>query len=417
MHMTEFSFIYPNFARINFPKIMNRILYILGIAMSILTLASCNDNIPQPDEKLKGNTVIVYMGAENSLQKFSYYDLQEMQMGMQDIPENCQVVVYRDAELKPSIFLLNRKGITTWKEYKSDMDSADPAIMENILKDIVKGFPSEKYSLVLWSHGTGWIDETRNSRAIIVDNENNSTSNKGNWIEISELSNVLASLPHMEYILFDACYMQSVEVASQLYRHASYIIGSPTEIPGDGAPYHLIMEALCKANPQDIIEGYSSGYRNGNGVLLSAVSCADIPDFCAETAKYIPSAFSKDNMPKTPGIQIYAPAYGNTYNTQNAMPVPYDMRSAMHRALSQDDFAAWEMAWKKTILYPTWANSWDTVYSPGTHGNFHCTMQDENLYGGISMNIPDEKYDSKGWNRQFQDTEWYKTTSWEQTGW
>lgn len=113
MHMSEFSFIYPNFARINFPKIMNRILYILGIAMSILTLASCNDNIPQPDEKLKGNTVIVYMGAENSLQKFSYYDLQEMQMGMQDIPENCQVVVYRDAELKPSIFLLNRKGITT----------------------------------------------------------------------------------------------------------------------------------------------------------------------------------------------------------------------------------------------------------------------------------------------------------------
>ena len=121
MHMTVFSFIYPNFARINFPKkIMNRILYILGIAMSILTLASCNDNIPQPDEKLKGNTVIVYMGAENSLQKFSYYDLQEMQMGMQDIPENCQVVVYRDAELKPSIFLLNRKGMTFAREKNAD---------------------------------------------------------------------------------------------------------------------------------------------------------------------------------------------------------------------------------------------------------------------------------------------------------
>jgi hypothetical protein len=208
-----------------------------------------------------------------------------------------------------------------------------------------------------------------------------------------------------------------VEVASQLYKYTSYIIGSPTEIPGEGAPYHLIMKAMCQANPQDIIEGYASAYRNGNGVLLSAVSCTDFPEFCAETAKYIPSAFSKNNMPKTPGIQIYAPAYGNSYSTQNAMPVPYDMRSAMHRALSKNDFVAWEMAWKKTILYPTWANSWDTMYSPGTHGYSHCTMQDENLYGGISMNIPNEKYDDKGWNNEFRLTDWYDMTLWEQTGW
>lgn len=396
---------------------MKRILYILGLALAILPLTSCNDDIPQPDEKLKGNTVIIYMGAENSLQSFSYNDLNEMQIGTKDIPEDCQVVVYRDAELKPSIFKLNRKGMTTWKEYKTEMNSADPATMKSILKDIIKDFPSEKYSLVLWSHGSGWIDETRNSRAIIVDNQSNSTSNKGSWIGISELASILASLPRMEYIFFDACYMQSVEVASQLYKYTSYIIGSPTEIPGEGAPYHLIMKAMCQANPQDIIEGYASAYRNGNGVLLSAVSCTDFPDFCTETAKYIPSAFSKNDMPKTPGIQIYAPAYGNSYSTQNAMPVPYDMRSAMHRALSKNDFAAWEMAWKKTILYPTWADSWDTMYSPGTHGYFHCTMQDENLYGGISMNIPNEKYDDKGWNNEFRLTDWYDMTLWEQTGW
>lgn len=396
---------------------MKRILYILGLALAILPFTSCNDDIPQPDEKLKGNTVIIYMGAENSLQSFSYNDLNEMQMGAKDIPEDCQVVVYRDAELKPSIFKLNRKGMTTWKEYKTDMNSADPATMKSILKDIIKDFPSKKYSLVLWSHGSGWIDETRNSRAIIVDNQSNSTSNKGSWIGISELASILASLPRMEYIFFDACYMQSVEVASQLYKYTSYIIGSPTEIPGEGAPYHLIMKAMCQANPQDIIEGYASAYRNGNGVLLSAVSCTDFPDFCAETAKYIPSAFSKNDMPKTPGIQIYAPAYGNSYSTQNAMPVPYDMRSAMHRALSKNDFATWEMAWKKTILYPTWADSWDTMYSPGTHGYSHCTMQDENLYGGISMNIPNEKYDDKGWNNEFRLTDWYDMTLWEQTGW
>lgn len=396
---------------------MKRIFYLLGIALSIMVLTSCTDDIPKPGEKLTGNTVIVYMGAENSLQSFSYNDLYEMKMGAEDIPQDCQVVVYRDAELKPAIYHITRKGTTIWKEYENDMDSADPTTMKNILKDIVKGFPSQKYSLVLWSHGTGWKDEERNSRAIIVDNESNSTSNKGNWIEISELSGILASMPHLEYIFFDACYMQSVEVASQLYNYASYIIGSPTEIPGEGAPYHLIMKALCQANPQDIIEGYASGYKTGNGVLLSAISCADFPDFCAETAKYIPTAFPKDDMPKTQGVQIYAPAYGTSYSTQSAMPVPYDMRAAMHRALSEEDFAAWEMAWKSTILYPTWTKSWDSMYDPYTHGDFHCTMQDENLYGGISMNIPNVKYDAKGWNREFQRTPWYDMTGWEQTGW
>ena len=417
MYTIVFSFICPTFAHIKDIKNMKRTLYTLGIALNILTLVSCNDDIPKPNEKLTNNTVIVYMGAENSLQSFSYNDLYEMQMGAKDIPEDCQVVVYRDAELKPAIYRINQKGVTTWREYNTDMDSADPATMKSILKDIVKEFPSEKYSLVLWSHGTGWIDETRNSRAIIVDNGSNSSSNKGNWIEIKELAGILASMPHLEYILFDACYMQSVEVASQLYSYASYIIGSPTEIPGEGAPYHLIMKALCQANPQSIIEGYASGYSTGNGVLLSAISCADFPEFCAETAKYIPSAFPKDDMPKTQGIQIYAPAFGNSYSTQNAMPVPYDLRSAMHRALCQEDFQTWEMAWKNAILYPTWSYSWDTIYRPNTHGNFHCTLQDEKLYGGISMNIPNEKYESKGWNREFQLTPWYEMTSWEQTGW
>ena len=386
----------------------------------MLPLTSCNDDIPPPDEKLKGNTVIVYMGAENRLQNFSRNDLDEMHMGRKDIPEDCQVVVYRDAELKPSIFLINSKGMTTWKEYTNEMDSADPATMESVLKEIVQKFPSEKYSLILWSHGSGWMDDPNNSRAIIVDNNKNSFSDIGNWLNISELSNILASLPRMEYIFFDACYMQSVEVASQLYNHTPYIIGSPTEIPGEGAPYHHIMGALCQANPQGIINGYASYYGTSKGVLLSAVSCTNFPAFCTETAKYIPSAFSKKDMPRTAGIQIYAPAFGTSSSTQNTMPVPYDMRSAMYRALSEEDFAAWEMAWKKAILYPTWAESWESSYrdvNGKNYGPFHRTMQDSEHYGGISMNIPNEKYDSKGWNAQFRLTPWYSMTSWEQTGW
>ena len=211
-----FSLIYSIFARIKCIKGMKKTLYhILRTVFAVLApmlLLSCNKEIPQPDEPLKKNTVIVYMGAENSLYGFSYNDLNEMRLGSKDIPENCQVVVFIDNRSLPSILLFDKNGETTWKKFTTEQNSADPATMKSILKDIVEHFPSEKYSLVLWSHGSGWIDETRNSRAIIVDNESNSTSNRGSWIGINQLASVLASLPHMEYIFFDACYMQSVEV-------------------------------------------------------------------------------------------------------------------------------------------------------------------------------------------------------------
>lgn len=392
-------------------------LTLFGIIFMAASLFSCSDELPQPDEKLTGNTVIMYMGAENSLHPNSYKDLDEMKMALKDIPENCQVVVYQDAELKPVIFHLTQNGITTWKTYEEDLDSSKPETVKNILNEIVKGFPSQKYSLVLWSHGDGWIEHA-NSRSIIVDNGNNSYSDIGSWLNISDLSKILSTQPHMEYILFDACYMQSVEVASQLYTHASYIIGSPTEIPADGAPYHLIMKALCEANIQDIIENYASAYpKSDEGVLLSAVSSEDFPAFCTETAKHIPSLFKKENMPNTTGIQIYAPAFGSARPYQSNIPVPYDIRSAMHRILDNENYKIWEQQWRKTILYPHKTNNWVSMYSSYYYGTFHNTMQDSEHYGGISMNIPSDKYSSYGWDKQFQQTEWYRLTSWDQTGW
>lgn len=401
---------------------MKRFTHTISILCSIMLLAlgmqSCKKELPEPAPQAMAHTVIVYMGAENSLNTFSKSDINEMMFAHKDIPKDCQIVIFKDDIGLPSISLLNNKGLTTWKEYKDEINSADASTMKKVLQGIISDFPSTRYSLILWSHGNGWYNRTRTiSRSIIIDNGNNTHSDYGSWIHISDLAKILSSLPRMDYIFFDACYMQTVEVAAELYPYTDYIIGSPTEIPGNGAPYHLIMKDLCLSNPQGIIDGYASGYPGEYGVLLSAVSCADFPDFCAATTKYICKTFPKDNMPPNAGIQIYAPRYGLSHSTQNSMPVPFDMRSAMHRLLDQDDFATWNRQWQRTILYPVSAKKWDTIYPEFTYGNFHCTLTDAEHYGGISMNIPNPLYDSKGWNEMFRQSTWYTLAGWQGTGW
>lgn len=406
---------------------MKRMKQHLALAASVLLfsafsgtcLTSCSDDLPTPGEKLTGNTVIVYMGAENSLSYFSQSDLNEMKAALGDIPEDCQVVVYQDAELKPVIFHLTTNSISTWYEYTEDHNSADMNIVKSVLNRIIRDFPSEKYSLVLWSHGTGWIDQpNRPQRSIIIDNGHNTQSDMGQWLHIGQLASILSGMPHMEYIFFDACYMQSVEVASYLYPYADYIIGSPTETPSTGAPYDRIMKALCKADIRAIIDGHAEEYTGSLGVLLSAVHTAEFRNLCTVTSQFIPGAFPRTDMPSTDGIQIYAPEYGqgNVY-MQDAMPVPYDIRSAMYHTLSAEDYAVWEEAWKKAILHPIKSKAWESAYPTIRYGKAHCTLTDAEHYGGISMNIPRREYREQGWEEQFRLSPWYTFTLWEETGW
>ncbi len=391
---------------------MERLLSHARVALSLilctLCLVGCKNSVPTPEEPAKTHTVIVYMGAENSLASYAQWDLEEMKSALDDIPQDCQVVVYHDATAKPIVYRLTKDKFAVWREYREELNSADAEVMKSVLRDIVSGLKSNSYSLVLWSHGTGWSDYSDTpQRSIIIDNgRNNGWSNTGTWLNVSQLASVLETLPRMQYIFFDACFMQSVEVASHLYPLTDHIIAAPNEIPGLGAPYHLMMKELCQANIKGIIDRYAEGYPGSHGVLLSAVCTAEFPNLCSLTAQFVPQAFARENMPSTDGIQIYAP------RDLSSQPVPYDMRSAMHRALSAEQFALWETQWQKTILHCVKSQNWDTSYRGAEHDH----LTDPDHYGGISMHIPQE-VDEAAWNAQFQATPWYNMAGWEQTGW
>ena len=388
---------------------MKRVLYIF-LSVLIYSISACqNYDEPEPGTRTK-RTVIVYMAAENSLSRFFARDTLEMTKAAAYVPDDVNFVIYLDGPKYPTICTLTaQEGKKTWKEYRKDIDSADSTNMLNTIKEIANAFPAEHYGLVLWSHASGWVNrkEAKRRNTILVDNNcNSSASNIGSEMNISELRWVLENFKHLDYIFFDACFMQSIEVAYELRKVTDYIVGSPAEIPGEGAPYEMIMTALCNGDAKEIANQYYEGYKDGDGVVLSVIDCSKLEALAKKTAQYVPTVWANKAELNTSGIQYYVPFI--TWNSHH--PEPFDMNSTMHKLLPEDMYEEWRPYLDAAVPFRKATPWWFSVL-------YHASLTDPDYFSGVSMFIPHSKYEPYGWDAQFQTTQWYAAAGWKQTGW
>lgn len=82
------------------------------------------------------------------------------------------------------------------------------------------------------SHSSSWVPATNDANSRSIGYYRRTQMNIPDFHDV-----LLSSFPRpLKFILFDSCSMQAVEVAYELRDCAEYFIGSPTEIPGPGAP-------------------------------------------------------------------------------------------------------------------------------------------------------------------------------------
>lgn len=124
-------------------------------------------------------------------------------------------------------------------------------------------------------------------------------------IETTDLADAMADAGfHTEYILFDACYMSSVEVAYELKDVTHYLIASPTEVLSYGFPYitmgkHLLGTPNYKGIVDSFISFYSSYYLPYGTVAVT--DCTQL-DALAAIAQQINAAAAEQLAPN--GVQI-----------------------------------------------------------------------------------------------------------------
>lgn len=394
------------------------------LIMTMLTTSCRHHDEPSDigEDHIVERTVIVYMAAENSLSPYARSDSSEIARGLSAVTDDYNLILYKDDVHLPVIYWMTaRKGIREWKQYKMDQDSADSTIMLNTLRSIIKAFPAHHYGLVLWSHANGWVpklDRTQDTassgrstrRTWGIDNNSNSLGNIGSEMEITTLRWILDQLPRMDFILFDTCFMQNIESAYELRGVADYLIGSPAEIPGNGAPYTSILESLMKADAISIAEKYYQTYKNSGGVALSVIDCLELENLATVTAGYLPKIFSSGSKIDTEGVQNYVP-YDAGFSWR---PEGYDMKSFMHKHLEADDFENWLQALNRAVPFSKATDYWASQFY-GSHNH----LNDPNNYSGVAMFIPNTKYNTakNNWNEAFRRTSWYKAAGWANTGW
>ena len=386
----------------------------------LLSMTSCHW-FRHDEEQLYDRTVLVYIAAENSIASYAKSDIDEMLQASADIPANSRLIVYVDDTQLPRIISIeppqegeSRQRVLT--EYATEQDSGDPETLHNIMEWTTKNFPSQSYGLVLWSHGDAWLPaQAPLQRSIGIDNNQNTYKDTGSKMNIADVADALATLPKLEFILFDACFMQAVEVAYELRHVTKTIVASPAEIPGPGAPYHRIVKPML-ASPFDatqIAEEYYQEYIDENregeakyhGALISTIDCAHLDELATATAAIVTKYASMESTTALGNIQHYCHAPNKT------RPSYYDMNDYMHHLITNDtDYNHWKSIFDKAVVYAKATPWWYSIYSGREY-------VDHMAYSGISCYVPQDTKTNATLNTHFQTTAWYRAAGWAQAGW
>lgn len=200
---------------------MKKIILLLFV---IFTLFSCS-KIEESDW-----TILIYMAADNSLEYEALDEIADMMQA--DFSDNINVIVqidYSESNSPPAAYRYHiYPGSKEQISYLGEIDSGDENELTAFANWGFRKYPSEKQALVIWSHGNGWYPY------FCPDVEAGTDIGIANGELRTGLKNINE---HLEILIFDACNMQTLEVAAEIADYTDYIIGSEDGVNSAGFPY------------------------------------------------------------------------------------------------------------------------------------------------------------------------------------
>ena len=418
-------------------------LPLLLVAFLLAQACGHDHNAPEPPPDVARRTVLVYMAAQNSLGARGNHlaDSLEIVAGSQYIDEADRLLVFVDDGAAPRLYRYSRREARPQllRRWERDPSSASPALLEEVVSLAARYCPARSYGLVLWSHADGWLPPTTEAsgQALrrpglrpfsfgIDDGPEHYGSDTGAQMDITALADALSRTGlHFNYVFFDACLMQNLEVAYALRHVADYVVAAPMSIAACGANYtSQLRQGLFAADPAAIVGTYVADAADpaqqrqyqGYGLTLAAVRTAALEPLAQVLRQALPHSAAAGRQSVDMAGALNYQAYTSYYYYR---PHNYDAAHALRRLLPEP--------WRSQAL----AALADAVAAKGTTGRFYIgpgiwTFQtvDEADYSGVSIFVPQQVYaDNAAYtphgdlNAAFRRTAWYEAAGWAATGW
>ena len=202
----------------------------LYIAFMSLVLCSCSNEYFE--DSIFSN-IVFYIVSDNNLHVYS--DSLLLDLSKNVVSQNdSRIFVYVDDLNKPRLYQL-QNGLILLNKY-SEVNSLSPNHIHKVLTYLAFNYPANENGLIMWSHGTGWInvEESAESRAFGYD--------RGETVNLNKLFDALPI--KYDYIVFDACNMGTIETLAEAKEKCIYLIGSPEPVPADGIINSLTINLL-----------------------------------------------------------------------------------------------------------------------------------------------------------------------------
>lgn len=266
-------------------------------------------------------TIMVFMNAKNNLEAAGLYNINDMErVGSSDkvniIVEagrmNGQegdthddgdwigvrrLYIKKDADTKKitSQIVYSKSGQNVY-------DMGDYKKVIEFVKWTKQKFPARRYMLVLWDHGTGWLDpqkkQEQSNKGISFDDET------GNYISTEEIGKIVKESGGVDILAFDACLMQMAEVLAEVKDYTKVVIGSEEVVPGYGYPYGLFLDVIVKKpsmSNEDIAKTIVSSFEKfyayvKQPAMLSAVRSNRISQFNRLMADFAQASMAADEI-------------------------------------------------------------------------------------------------------------------------
>lgn len=317
---------------------------LLALLLSALVLVACDDKNTYEEPVAPRQTLLMYFpwsgndsGSTGLLSHF-LTNIDDMEEAIRyNAPEGCRVLVYLVErkvetgiggatntyfegslqELKARGGKVERVPLTSYR----DPDMTEAEQIARLLKDVQAYAPAPRYAMTIGCHGMGWIPATATKAVSREGAEREYWEYEGveqtRWFggmtaefqtEIPTLAEAIRRAGmKMEYILFDDCYMSSVEVAYELKDVTDYLIGSTSEIMAEGFPYTEIGALLLgEVDYEGICESFYQYYMERNSYPCGTVAvtvCREL-EALAEVMKRINAASEELTASELSQVQV-----------------------------------------------------------------------------------------------------------------